>query len=93
MSMLCARQGASKVIAIEAAPETAELARRIIKSNHFDNIDVKSCRVEALDEREFQDVDVIESEWMGYSLLYEAMLESVLWARDRYSIGARVLKR
>ena len=29
-------------------------------------------------------VDVIVSEWMGYCLLYEAMLDSVLWARDRY---------
>ena len=24
------------------------------------------------------------SEWMGYCLLYEAMLDSVLWARNRY---------
>ncbi|KAI9789641.1 MAG: hypothetical protein M1833_002281 [Piccolia ochrophora] len=29
-------------------------------------------------------VDVIVSEWMGYCLLYEAMLDSVLWARDHY---------
>ena len=31
-----------------------------------------------------QQVDVIVSEWMGYCLLYEAMLDSVIWARDRY---------
>lgn len=29
-------------------------------------------------------VDIIVSEWMGYCLLYEAMLDSVLYARDRY---------
>jgi protein arginine N-methyltransferase 3 len=29
-------------------------------------------------------VDIIVSEWMGYGLLFEAMLDSVLWARDRY---------
>jgi hypothetical protein len=29
-------------------------------------------------------VDIIISEWMGYCLLYEAMLDSVIWARDRY---------
>ena len=29
-------------------------------------------------------VDVIVSEWMGYCLLYEAMLDSILWARDHY---------
>lgn len=31
-----------------------------------------------------QKVDIIVSEWMGYCLLFEAMLESVLWARDKY---------
>lgn len=30
------------------------------------------------------EVDIIISEWMGYYLLYESMLDSVLWARDRY---------
>jgi type I protein arginine methyltransferase len=29
-------------------------------------------------------VDIIVSEWMGYFLLFEAMLDSVLWARDHY---------
>lgn len=29
-------------------------------------------------------VDVIVSEWMGYGLLYESMLDSVLCARDRF---------
>ena len=29
-------------------------------------------------------VDIIISEWMGYFLLYEAMLDSVLFARDKY---------
>lgn len=31
-----------------------------------------------------QKVDIIISEWMGYCLLYEAMLDSVIWARNRY---------
>jgi len=30
------------------------------------------------------EVDVIISEWMGYALLYESMLDSVLAARDRF---------
>ncbi len=29
-------------------------------------------------------VDIIVSEWMGYALLYESMLDSVLRARDRF---------
>jgi protein arginine N-methyltransferase 1 len=32
----------------------------------------------------FPEVDIIISEWMGYFLLYESMLDTVLWARDRY---------
>jgi len=31
-----------------------------------------------------EQVDVIISEWMGYALLYESMLDSVLVARDRF---------
>ena len=29
-------------------------------------------------------VDIIVSEWMGYCLLYEAMLDTVLYARDKW---------
>jgi SAM-dependent methyltransferase len=39
-------------------------------------------------------VDIIVSEWMGYCLLFEAMLDSVLWARDRFLApgGARTTR-
>lgn len=33
---------------------------------------------------DIQQVDIIVSEWMGYALLYESMLDSVLVARDRF---------
>ena len=36
------------------------------------------------ERKEDQKVDIIISEWMGYALLYEAMLPSVLTARDKY---------
>ena len=29
-------------------------------------------------------VDIIISEWMGYFLLFESMLDSVLYARNKY---------
>jgi protein arginine N-methyltransferase 1 len=29
-------------------------------------------------------VDIIISEWMGYFLLYESMLDTVLYARDKW---------
>jgi hypothetical protein len=33
---------------------------------------------------QFPQVDVIVSEWMGYALLFESMLDSLLAARDRW---------
>lgn len=35
-------------------------------------------------ELPFDKVDIIISEWMGYFLLYESMMDTVLYARDRY---------
>ena len=32
----------------------------------------------------FEQFDIIISEWMGYFLLYESMLDTVLLARDKY---------
>ena len=33
--------------------------------------------------RACEQVDVIVSEWMGYALLFETMLDTVLYCRDR----------
>jgi hypothetical protein len=47
---------------------------------------------EALDLPEYQpfssQVDIIVSEWMGYFLFYESMLDSVIFARDKYLVCA-----
>lgn len=32
-------------------------------------------------------VDIIISEWMGYCLFYESMLNTVLYARDKWLVG------
>jgi type I protein arginine methyltransferase len=32
-------------------------------------------------------VDIIISEWMGYFLIYESMLNTVLVARDKWLVG------
>jgi len=36
-------------------------------------------------------VDIIISEWMGYFLLYESMLDTVLVARDKYLVSNQQL--
>ncbi|KAL6844185.1 hypothetical protein ACP4OV_025858 [Aristida adscensionis] len=82
LSVFCARAGAKRVYAVEAS-EIATQAREIIKANNLtDKVVVIHGRVEDVDVEE--KVDVIISEWMGYMLLYESMLPSVLFARDKW---------
>lgn len=44
-------------------------------------------KVEEVELPEGTKVDVIISEWMGYCLLYEAMLNTVLFARDKWLVS------
>lgn len=44
---------------------------------------LKKGRLENI-EIDIDKVDAIVSEWMGYFLLFEGMLDSVIYARDRY---------
>ncbi|KAK4686534.1 type I protein arginine methyltransferase, partial [Tremellales sp. Uapishka_1] len=83
LSMLAAKAGAKHVYAIEASGFAVK-ARENIKGNGFENvITVIQGKVEDID-LPVKEVDVIVSEWMGYMLLYESMLDSVLVARDRF---------
>ena len=45
----------------------------------------KRCKNEgpALTLLDVNQVDIIISEWMGYALLYESMLDTVLYCRDK----------
>lgn len=36
-------------------------------------------------------VDIIISEWMGYCLLYESMLDTVLFARDKWLVSGHLI--
>ncbi|PNX59577.1 putative protein arginine N-methyltransferase 6-like protein, partial [Trifolium pratense] len=58
-------------------------AKHVVKANNLsDIITVLHGRVEDLQLSE--KVDVIISNWMGYMLLQESMLGSVIIARDRW---------
>ena len=37
-------------------------------------------------------VDIIISEWMGYCLFYESMLQTVIYARDKWLVCMMSLK-
>jgi protein arginine N-methyltransferase 3 len=83
LSMFAARAGARKVIGIDRA-DIIDKARLIVADNHLqDTITLIKSKVEEA-ELPVSQVDIIISEWMGYFLLYESMLPSVLFARDRY---------
>lgn len=48
------------------------------------NFQVIHSKVEDLVLPNYTKVDVLVSEWMGFYLLHEGMLDSVLFARDRF---------
>lgn len=81
--MFCAKAGARKVIAVEKST-IIEMAWQNIVENELS--DVVTCVKGTVEEVKLpvEQVDIIVSEWMGYCLLYEAMLPSVIWARDKY---------
>ncbi|XP_027360873.1 probable protein arginine N-methyltransferase 6 [Abrus precatorius] len=82
LSIFCAQAGAKRVYAIDAS-DIALQANEVVKANNLsDVVVVLHGRVEDVEIDE--EVDVIISEWMGYMLLYESMLGSVITARDRW---------
>jgi predicted RNA methylase len=90
LSLFAAQAGAKKVIAIDASDVHAQ-AREIIDLNGYgDVIQVVHGKVEdlilnqSLPLEDNEKVDVVISEWMGYALLYETMLPSVMAARDNF---------
>lgn len=86
LSVFAVRAGAKHVIAIDQS-DIALWAQKIVKNNGLeDKITVIKEKIENLTSlpHGFKKVDVIISEWMGYFLLYESMLDSVLLARDKW---------
>jgi protein arginine N-methyltransferase 1 len=83
LCMFAAQAGAKQVIGIDCS-EIIVHARQIVKDNRFDNvITLIKGKVEEV-ELPVEKVDIIISEWMGYFLLYESMLDTVLFARDKW---------
>ena len=73
-----------QVYAIEASTLSA-VCRQIVTSNGLDDkITVVHGRVEDVSLPPGVQADVLLSEWMGFYLLHESMLNSVIVARDRW---------
>ncbi|KAL7009109.1 Nuclear SAM-dependent mono-and asymmetric methyltransferase [Cystobasidiomycetes sp. EMM_F5] len=85
LCMFAAKAGAKKVIGIDMS-NIIDQAQKIIEANGFsDTITLIKGKMEEV-ELPVKQVDIIISEWMGYFLLYESMLDTVLIARDRYLV-------
>eukprot|EP00887_Chlorella_sp_A99_P001499 scaffold8.g1499.t1 len=90
LSMFAARGGAAAVVGVDGSEAIAAHARANIEANDLaGTVSVVHSRVEELAELPLPaeahgKVDVLVSEWMGYALFFESMLDSVLSARDRF---------
>lgn len=83
LSLFCASAGAAMVYAVEAS-NIVDLCNEIVKCNKMeDKIKVIKGKIEDV-ELPVEKVDIIVSEWMGFYLLHESMLDSVLFARDKW---------
>jgi protein arginine N-methyltransferase 3 len=83
LSMFCAKAGAAKVFAVDNSNIIDKAKMNIEKNDMSDTIVCIRGKIEEI-TLPVEKVDIIVSEWMGYCLLFEAMLNSVLWARDKY---------
>ncbi|CAO2632769.1 Protein arginine N-methyltransferase 1 [Lemmus lemmus] len=85
LCMFAAKAGARKVIGIECS-SISDYAVKIVKANKLDHVvTIIKGKVEEV-ELPVEKVDIIISEWMGYCLFYESMLNTVLHEVDIYTV-------
>lgn len=82
LSIWAAQAGAAKVFAVEYT-DMAHHARKLVEHNGLSHI-VEVIQSSVEDLQLPCQVDIIISEWMGYILLRESMLDSVIRARNKW---------
>lgn len=83
LCMFAKKAGAKHVYGIDMS-SIIDHAKVIIKNNNLeDGITLIKGKVEEV-QLPVEKVDIIISEWMGYCLLYESMLDTVIFARDKW---------
>jgi type I protein arginine methyltransferase len=85
LCMFAAKAGAAKVIGVDCA-SIIDQAKIIVKKNGFEDVItlIRGKMEEIVLPDGLEKVDIIISEWMGYFLLYESMLDTVIFARDKF---------
>ncbi|CAK1544238.1 unnamed protein product [Leptosia nina] len=81
LSMFAASAGAKKVYALDQS-DVIYHAMDIIRENKLENV-IQTVKGRLEDMKLEENVDIIVSEWMGYFLLFEGMLDSVIYARNK----------
>ena len=86
LSMFAARDGGARnVVGVDGSYRIADVARTNVGANGLkDKIEIIEGKLEDMDSIRGAPFDVIVSEWMGYGLFFESMLDTVLYARDKY---------
>lgn len=85
LSMFAVKAGAKHVYSVDMS-SIIDKAKQIVSLNGFsDKITLVQGKLEDIN-LPVDSVDIIVSEWMGYFLLYESMLDTVLYARDKYLV-------
>lgn len=83
LSMFSAQAGASAVVGVDCS-DIIYQAMDIVRENGLaDKVQLVKGRLEET-KLPFDSFQYIVSEWMGYFLLFEGMLDSVIAARDKY---------
>merc|ERR1719259_293024 len=83
LSMFAAKAGAKHVYGVDMSG-IVEQATKIVANNGLaDSVTIIRGKIEEI-QLPVEKVDVIISEWMGYCLFYESMLDTVLYARDKW---------
>ena len=80
LSMFSAQSGAKQVFGVDNS-DVAHQAMDIIRENRLEKV-ITILKGKAEDINMPCKVDVIISEWMGYFLLFESMLDTVIFCRD-----------
>lgn len=84
------KAGAKHVIGVDMS-SIIEKAQEIVKVNGMaEKITLLQGKMEDV-RIPYPKVDIILSEWMGYFLLYESMLDTVLYARDHYLVSGGLI--
>eukprot|EP00920_Eleutheroschizon_duboscqi_P015883 GHVT01037326.1.p1 GENE.GHVT01037326.1~~GHVT01037326.1.p1 ORF type:complete len:380 (+),score=60.83 GHVT01037326.1:716-1855(+) len=83
LCLFAARAGAAHVYGIECT-QMVDIATKIANTNGYgDRITYIQGKAEDV-TLPVEKVDILLSEWMGYFLLYESMLDTVLFCRDKW---------